>query len=441
LIASRVERWREFVHAVSVAGGSHIDPLAAPEQVWTLYVADLTRRGLKKPTISQHLSAIRSWHADNAARVPFQTGQARRALRGAERNPLHAPQQPPRPERLPITTAVLMQIRPHVDTNSWSGALLWLACLFGTLGLLRAGEFTTDSDLPPLERDRRMLRLRHLSLAADGASMVLHVPVTKTAQVDGVRVTYSAARAGAESAAPAAAVNSLPLCPVAAWRAYAAVRVTQAPASIRDDAPLLMAHDGMPLSKRSLVEQLRTVLRAAGVADDATLRRFSGHSFRRGGAQSLRDAGLPVDEIKVAGRWTSGAVMRYFSDAAAVATTLAPLFTQAVTASTTTMVAAPVAQLLPVGGLHSGSAAPDIHGPRDSAPATFRRWAAWPEGIMQPVRAPRTWFVPMAGYKRPAHVQLLPSMESLWCESDESESDARPTITASRRPRRSRVRL
>ena len=40
---------------------------------------------------------------------------------------------------------------------------------------------------------------------------------------------------------------------------------------------------------------------------------FSGHSLRRGGAQFMRDEGIPRDLIKLHGRWRSDAVDVYFS--------------------------------------------------------------------------------------------------------------------------------
>ena len=39
---------------------------------------------------------------------------------------------------------------------------------------------------------------------------------------------------------------------------------------------------------------------------------FSGHSFRKGGAQSLYDAGVPLEMIRDIGRWKSDIVMRRY---------------------------------------------------------------------------------------------------------------------------------
>ena len=314
-MGSRWARWSEFV--TSLPFEVPIDPSAAPEPIWALYATFLAQGGLKKATIEQHLSSIRSWLADHGVAAPAQSGQLQRVLRGVPHNPLNAPQKPPALPRLPITAHVLMQMRGYIDHRSWNGALLWLASLLGVLGLLRAGEFTVDTDLTENERQRRMVRMRHLTLADDASSFTLHIPVTKTSQIDGARVVY------ARSANTA-------LCPVAAWRAYVAVRASQPHrADARDDAPLLLTQSGTALRKRELVQQTRTVLQAAGIADEATLQRFSGHSYRRGGAQTLRDAGMSIDDIKAAGRWHSEVVQRYFSNINAVATAIAPMFAAA----------------------------------------------------------------------------------------------------------------
>ena len=42
---------------------------------------------------------------------------------------------------------------------------------------------------------------------------------------------------------------------------------------------------------------------------------YSSHSLRRGGAQFLRDAGVPRDLIKLMGRWKSDAVDVYMRSA------------------------------------------------------------------------------------------------------------------------------
>jgi hypothetical protein len=48
---------------------------------------------------------------------------------------------------------------------------------------------------------------------------------------------------------------------------------------------------------------LVSLLRRAGLSSGCL--GFTGHSFRQGGAQSLFDAGVSVEDIKIFGRWKS----------------------------------------------------------------------------------------------------------------------------------------
>ena len=251
--------------------------------------------------------------------VPPQTGLLRRVVRGVDspRSPLRARQRQQRSLRLPITVSVLLQLRAHVERDTLDGALFWFACVLGVLGLLRSGEFVVDESLSASERARRMLRLRHWRVSPSSA--ILHLPVTKTQPIHGADVHY------------ASGVNAA-LCPLEAWSSYERIRRRLFAASfLNDSAPLLLDSRCAPLSRSRLLEQLQSTLRVAGLAvGDAS--RFLGHSFRRGGAQSLLDAGVQVDAIRTAGRWRSDAVFRYFTSSSTTARSLAPLFARAASA-------------------------------------------------------------------------------------------------------------
>ena len=163
-----------------------------------------------------------------------------------------------------------------------------------------------------------MLRLQHLVLRSDGTGMRLHIPVTKTHPVEGIDVHYHANTANSD------------LCPLRAWRQYHSIRHHRAAASLADigSGALLMNEDGTVLERETVVQQVRRVLQGIGMAPMDAMR-FTGHSFRRGGAQSLRDAGMTIDEIKVAGHWVSDAVRHYLIGDDAMAMRLAPIFAQA----------------------------------------------------------------------------------------------------------------
>lgn len=124
-----------------------------------------------------------------------------------------------------------------------------------------------------------------------------------------------------------------------AWQHYeslrdaARARAGLPPTGATTEAPLLTLDDAViraerPLSRSALLKALRIHLRVAGFTD-GECRRFSGHSFRRGGAQSLRDAGVQLADIKVAGHWKSDAVLRYFTSQSDMASAFAPFFARA----------------------------------------------------------------------------------------------------------------
>ena len=67
------------------------------------------------------------------------------------------------------------------------------------------------------------------------------------------------------------------------------------------EQPIFSDEKGRPIKAEQVVSRLRLALRAAGIPEEG----YHGHSFRKGGAQSLLDAGASYAEIKIAGRWSS----------------------------------------------------------------------------------------------------------------------------------------
>ncbi len=106
------------------------------------------------------------------------------------------------------------------------------------------------------------------------------------------------------------------LCPVRAWLAY---ELSLTPASRADsDLPAFQLHPagGAPVSIPAFGRFLKLVADRLHL-DPAS---FSGHSFRRGGATALFQAGVPESQIKAHGRWKSDAFRRYIDIDSATAT-------------------------------------------------------------------------------------------------------------------------
>lgn len=72
--------------------------------------------------------------------------------------------------------------------------------------------------------------------------------------------------------------------------------------------PLLVGNDGQALTASALVKFTQSLIDRANIPN-AYL--FLGHSFRKGGATSLHEAGHPDSLIKIMGRWASFAFATY----------------------------------------------------------------------------------------------------------------------------------
>jgi len=71
---------------------------------------------------------------------------------------------------------------------------------------------------------------------------------------------------------------------------------------------------GAPLSRSTFVHSLKVILRLIGLKADE----FNGHSFRIGAATSAASAHVEDHLIKVLGRWSSDAYVRYIKTAKSV---------------------------------------------------------------------------------------------------------------------------
>ena len=69
---------------------------------------------------------------------------------------------------------------------------------------------------------------------------------------------------------------------------------------------------GLPASRQEVLAKLDQTLLLAGLEPQ----HYSGHSFRKGGAQSLREAGVELEMIKAIGRWASDCYKLYIQQPA-----------------------------------------------------------------------------------------------------------------------------
>jgi hypothetical protein len=197
-------------------------------------------------------------------------------------------------KRLPVTVSILSQINHLFDTNSELDLCMRAAMWLGTCGLLRAGEFVTKS------ATRQTLKLQHLTFhdARHGRLDPLHlegrVPAYMTVRIEQSKTDPFRRGTDVVVSNPTAIKYML---------AY-----LQRRRQTMQRSPLFVGDNGQALSASALVTRLQALIERAHIPN-AHL--FLGHSFRKGGATSLHEAGHPDSLIKMMGRWASFAFATY----------------------------------------------------------------------------------------------------------------------------------
>jgi hypothetical protein len=197
-------------------------------------------------------------------------------------------------KRLPITVKILTQIEHLFDTNNELHLCMRAAMWLGTCGLLRSGEFAVK------QHTRTTLKLQHLTFHNDQsheldplnlhgqvpAYMTLRIEVSKTDPFRrGTDVIIS---------------NSHAIEYMLAYLQHRNQSLNR--------LPLFVGENGQPLTASALVKFTQDLIQRAHIPN-AQL--FLGHSFRKGGATSLHEAGHPDSLIKIMGRWSSFAFATY----------------------------------------------------------------------------------------------------------------------------------
>jgi hypothetical protein len=190
----------------------------------------------------------------------------------------------PTKARLPITTDILTQLRPHVLNVKHNGRMLWAAFTLAVAAMLRCGEFTVN------HHTNEYMPLSALKWHSDQQGFTLTLARDK---IHDTTVPIEVHMTGGQ------------ICPVKAMRAYLQHRTPS-----RHVSPLFVMDERqvLPLTRRYVTEQLPILCTAAGIEH---AKDYKGHSFRRGGATSLARAGVQWHTIKQMGRWKSNAYQLY----------------------------------------------------------------------------------------------------------------------------------
>jgi hypothetical protein len=205
-------------------------------------------------------------------------------------------------KRLPITVSILSQIDSFFDTKNELDLCMRAAMWLGTCGLLRAGEFVTKPTT------KYSLKLQHLTFH-DVNNNILDPHNLKHTD-DTVTVTeiplYMSLRLDQSKTDPFRQGTSVIISNTRAIQYMLAYLHRRNQRLARQ--PLFAGVDGQALTAGALVKFTQSLIQRANIPN-AHL--FLGHSFRKGGATSLHEAGYPDSLIKIMGRWSSFAFATY----------------------------------------------------------------------------------------------------------------------------------
>ena len=265
--------------------------------LWVSFLAS-PPRAVTLGTCKVYLSAVVARHAEMGYDHPLADAPPllTRVMAGIKR--MAAQERGP---KLPITTALLEDMRPHMDLQQRSDILLWAMMWTATSGLLRISEFTTQKDSDAA----RVLTLQQLTFHIPGRGP-LSLAEACSADED---VQYAILRLNASKTDPFRAGVDIVLSSPTTLQALLAYG-THLPASGDRTAPLFHDADRSAVSRRWLMKRVDGLLRKTG----RNPKQFSSHSFRKGGAVSLQTAGVEDSLIRRVGRWKSDAFHLYVRD-------------------------------------------------------------------------------------------------------------------------------
>lgn len=197
-------------------------------------------------------------------------------------------------QRLPITVSILEKINPFFDTNKEIDLCMRAAMWLGTCGLLRAGEFVTK---PTTKNSLRMQNLTFHDInnnTLNPQHLNNEIPFYMSVRLEQSKTDPF------RKGTTVIVGNQIAIEYMLAYLQRRYQNLAR--------QPLFIGCDGQALTSGALVKFTQSLINRAKIPN-AHL--FLGHSFRKGGATSLHEAGQPDSLIKQMGRWASFAFATY----------------------------------------------------------------------------------------------------------------------------------
>jgi hypothetical protein len=277
------------------------DPLAASETLLMYFMAWLYEQPKIKAfsTLQRYLYAVRATYLDNALPDPIANSpRLHRHLRGFKRMMKKPRSRPRHPITAPLLRAMLSS--PEFDFEGSADDRVFRAmCVLALFGLLRCAEFTVHKASIPDNLDegtwrstKEFPKVSHLFPHQSIVNLMsFYIPASKTDPF-GFGATINYANSSDRVLDPA--------------KILAEYFIERSAAAASDD-PLFPMPNGDPYTRARFLTRVRDSLKAINLQPKG----YSGHSFRKGGCQSLRDAGVSDSDIRAMGRWSSWCFVLY----------------------------------------------------------------------------------------------------------------------------------
>lgn len=269
----------EFCNAIN------IQPIPLSQHDLGRYIAYLSRR-LCFSSIRQYLNVVRILHVEAGLGNPLEKNwYVTSILKGVRRIKGDSSNQ-----KLPITLEILAKMFAKLDLTCSFDRTFWTACLVAFFSFFRKSNLL----IPSVELFDPARHLCATDVLFEPQGVMLVIRWSKVIQFRERILHIPLPRIPDSMFCPSNALLGMSLeCP-----------------NDSVPVPLFRYKVGgkyVPLTQITFTSKLHSVLNTLGFPAG----KFSGHSFRRAGAQFALQCGLPVDLIKIQGDWRSNACERY----------------------------------------------------------------------------------------------------------------------------------
>ena len=238
------------------------------------FVADLFNSGLSYVAAKVYISSVRSLHIVNCLPDPTECNQLLfMMLNGWKRNVVVCKR-----VREPIMMAEMRKLKLFLKLSRRSihdKRMLWSACTMAFFGFLRVSEFTANFS------GTKLCFLKNRDVQCDSGELRVCLRISKNSQFNPLTVVIPE--------------TNRSCCAVRAFFKYSVLH------GERTDEPVFTFEDAKLLTRQRL----------SGFLQEALGTGFTTHSFRMGAATTASQCGVPIDQIRVLGRWRSDAYTAY----------------------------------------------------------------------------------------------------------------------------------